>query len=250
MVVSTINTNSQKPFSELSRKELGEELAKANTAADDDRIGKIALELSLRNNPQAIQETMEQTEAAIIEKIKQGKVSKEELKAFILKDLQSYKSRTTERVNEVQKYKEEKISSLKAQLEGKTQELHSVVTAGPNIKEYFSLERRSLVNLANSLKDLKENDKANYPKNVLIFCMGMTNTRLLGVRQLLKRWRFNALRLRKKDDIKKELEELSKRLEPDPNSKNAYREALKKLLREEVVEAKKAFVKQITEKTL
>jgi hypothetical protein len=46
------------------------------------------------------------------------------------------------------------------------------------LSEYFSIERRRLVTLNDGIMKL-EQDKENYPKNVLIYLMGLSNSKII-----------------------------------------------------------------------
>ena len=102
-------------------------------------------------------------------------MKKKEMKAYFLNNMKTFKSKVHTRLDETDTYKDKKIAELQQQLSG-------VITDLPGLGEYFSLERRRLVNITKKIQAYKA-DTANYPKNFLIYCMAITNTKAFGVRE-------------------------------------------------------------------
>jgi hypothetical protein len=119
-------------------------------------------------------------------------------------------------------------------------QLGDIVSQGPKLTEYLSLKRRRLVSINSQIKELKE-DRENYPKNALIYLMGLTNTAVFGARQALKRGRMNLTWRWKADDIKKNLEILDKKTEIKEKD-SPWTIGLKKQIKDEVKNIKEAYV--------
>ncbi len=210
---------------------------KLKIAKDTDNLDDTLLyagEMKRRLTPEVNEFDEQQKEMEA--KIKSEKMGPEEMKNYFLKDIKTFKSGVNKRLDETEQYKDKKIAELQQQLTG-------VITDLPGLGEYFSLERRRLVNMTKRIQEYKA-DKANYPKNLLIYCMAMTNTKVFGAREGMKRWWIKMLWRRKNDDISKQLTILDQKLEPNKGeSKN--RQLLKDMLKKEVQEAKKSYVEGI-----
>ena len=81
----------------------------------------------------------------------------------------------------------------------------------PTLKEYLSPKTRSLSNLNKKITKFKE-DKQHYPKNFLIYAMGMTYSDLFGIGKKFKRMTIKLLWKWKSEDIAKLLSILEYRL--------------------------------------
>ena len=154
------------------------------------------------------------------------------LKKFFTEDIKNYQGKIEGNMKEINDAKDKKIEDLESQL-------NDTITTLPTLGEYFSLERRRLVSVHTKFLEFKE-DKENYPKNFLIYAMGMANKTLFGMNQWLKRGRVKLARRRKSDDIKKNMEILENKLNITDNDKTPRKRSLKLLLTKEVHEAKVA----------
>jgi hypothetical protein len=153
---------------------------KLKIAKDTDNLDDTLLyagEMKRRLTPEVNEFDEQQKEMEA--KIKSEKMGPEEMKNYFLKDIKTFKSGVNKRLDETEQYKDKKIAELQQQLTG-------VITDLPGLGEYFSLERRRLVNMTKRIQEYKA-DKANYPKNLLIYCMAMTNTKVFGAREGMKR---------------------------------------------------------------
>jgi len=220
----------------LSDQELQDKMKIAQESGKLNDILLYGTEMKRRLTPEVDEFAKEQKEME--KEIRSGKMGKEDMKKYFLNDMKAFKAKVTGRLDETDKYKDKKIAELQQQLEW-------VITDLPWLGEYFSLERRRLVKTSKKIKEFKDNKGPNgYPKNVLIYCMAMTNTKIFGVREGVKRGWTKMLWKRKNDDIKEQLNILDKKLEPNKgDSKN--RQLLKDILRREVQEAKKAYVDNV-----
>ena len=159
-------------------------------------------------------------------------------KNFFKADMDNYVDTVGTKIDATEKAKDDEINRLKW-------ELSWIVSHGPSLSEYFSIERRRLVTLNDGIMKL-EQDKENYPKNVLIYLMGLSNSKIIwirGVKNGLKRtwmkiaWKWNS------DDIKENLQnfEESIKIKPDDSQWTMW---LKKQLQEHLHNAKQAYVDQ------
>lgn len=218
----------------ISDNDLKEKLKIAQDTSNLDDTLLYAGEMKRRLTPEVNEFDEQQKEMEA--KIKSGKMTKEDMRNYFLKDIKTFKSGVNKRLDETDQYKDKKIAELQQQLTG-------VITDLPGLGEYFSLERRRLVNMTKKIQEYKA-DKANYPKNFLIYCMAMTNTKAFGVREGMKRWWIKMLWRRKNDDISKQLSILDQKLEPN-KSESKNRQLLKDILRKEVQEAKQSYVEGV-----
>ena len=228
-------TNSiQDQVKSLSEQELKDKLKLAQESSNLDDMLLYGTEMKRRMTPEVSEFEKQQKEME--EKIKSWKMKKKEMKAYFLNNMKTFKSKVHTRLDETDTYKDKKIAELQQQLSG-------VITDLPGLGEYFSLERRRLVNITKKIQAYKA-DTANYPKNFLIYCMAITNTKAFGVREWVKRGRIKMLWKRKNDDIKGQLNILDKKLEPI-NGESKNRQLLKDMLRKEVQEAKNKYIEEV-----
>jgi hypothetical protein len=85
--------------------------------------------------------------------------------------MKSYVDTVWAKIQSTEKAKDDEINRLKNQLSG-------IVSHWPKLSEYFSFKRRRLVTLNDNIAKL-EQDKANYPKNVLIYLMWLTKSSVI-----------------------------------------------------------------------
>lgn len=94
----------------------------------------------------------------------------QKLQAFFENDLKSYQAQVKNEHIPVMKAREQEIDRLQKMLGENAMEL-------PTLKEYLSPKTRSLSKLNKKIAEFKD-DKDHYPKNFLIYAMGMTNSDL------------------------------------------------------------------------
>lgn len=159
-------------------------------------------------------------------------------KNFFKADMDGYVDTVGTKIDATEKAKDDEINRLKW-------ELSWIVSHGPSLSEYFSIERRRLVTLNDGIMKL-EQDKENYPKNVLIYLMGLSNSKIIwirGVKNGLKRtwmkiaWKWNS------DDIKENLQNFEESIKIKSDD-SQWTIGLKKQLQEHLHNAKQAYVDQ------
>ena len=159
-------------------------------------------------------------------------------KIFFKADMDGYVDTVGTKIDATEKAKDDEINRLKW-------ELSWIVSHGPSLSEYFSIERRRLVTLNDGIMKL-EQDKENYPKNVLIYLMGLSNSKIIwirGVKNGLKRtwmkiaWKWNS------DDIKENLQNFEESIKIKSDD-SQWTIGLKKQLQEHLYNAKQAYVDQ------
>jgi hypothetical protein len=152
--------------------------------------------------------------------------------------MKSYVDTVWARIQSTEKAKDDEINRLKNQLSG-------IVSNWPKLSEYLSFKRRRLVTLNDNIAKL-EQDKANYPKNVLIYLMWQTKSNIIWVRSIkngLKRswikasWNWNSDNI--KDDLKNFEESIKVR-----SGESQWTIGLKKQLQDHLTKAKQAYVDQ------
>ena len=234
MVNNSTNTQNLLDLKKLKDEDLSSKLKIAQETKNYTDMIIYAWEIQRRSTPEINE--FEEKQKEMEEKIKSWTMTKEEMQDYFLNDIKNFKSEVNWRLNSADLYKDKQIADLQKQLEWSITDL-------PSMTEYFSLERRRLVNFTKKIQKFKQ-DKSNYPKNFLIYCMAMTNTKIFGTREAVKRTRIKMLRKFKNNDIKWALEILDKKLEPNKDdSKN--RQILKELLKKEVQEAKTIYVEWV-----
>lgn len=227
----------------LSKEELNTQLTNAQGKGDWAEAAKIIDELQKRETPTKANTFVDDFDKKYEELKKRYKdpdatkhPTEAELKVFFEKDVKKYRGGIDKNINEIWTYKDQKIAELQKQLD-------ETLTDLPGLGEYFSIKRRRLVNITNTIKKL-EDDKANYPKNLLIYGMSITNTKIFGTRQLLKRWWIKTARKRKSDDIKNWLKNLEDKLEITSED-TAQRRVIKQMLKEKIKNAKDAYIENV-----
>lgn len=159
----------------------------------------------------------------------------EEMRKFFREDMQSYVSGTKSDINTLKQNKDSQINDLKAQL-------HWIVVEWPKFKEYLSLKRRRLVSINKKIEDLK-NDGANYPKNVLVYLMSLTDTIFTWWKQFVKRQRTKMTWRRKSENIKQYLDVINDKLKINSDD-SLWTRWLKEQLLQHLNDAKKAYVEK------
>ncbi len=161
----------------------------------------------------------------------------EKMRQFFSQDMQNFVSSTNEDINELKQSKDSQIDDLKAQLSW-------IVTKWPKLWEYLSLKRRRLVSINDKIENLKTGeDKENYPKNVLIYLMALTNRSLFWARQWANRQGIKLTWRRKSEDIKKHLETIEDKLRVTDKD-SLWTKWLKTQLQQHLLDAKQAYVEK------
>lgn len=164
----------------------------------------------------------------------------------LLTEIQKHKDDNLEIQKEVTD-KQTEIARLNAELKKEQDTNNELLTDTPSLKEYFSFERRRLSTMLKKFdKFKKQSDK--YPKNLLIYAMWITNTKIFGTRQKLQRGRVTLAWKRKEDDIVKNLKTMLDKLESDSWEKSKWKEAIKVALHKEIDIALKAHIEKLTTK--
>ncbi len=162
----------------------------------------------------------------------------DEWEKFFKADMKDYVNNVGTKIDLTEKAKDNEIDRLKW-------ELSWIVSHGPKLSEYFSIERRRLVTLNDGIMKL-EQDKENYPKNVLIYLMGLSNSKIIWIRGMkngLKRtwmkiaWKWNS------DDIKANLQNFEDSIQVKSDD-SLWTIGLKKQLQEHLHNAKQAYLDQ------
>lgn len=161
------------------------------------------------------------------------------LNSFFENDLKTYQTQVKTDHIPILEAKEREIQKLQAILGENAMEL-------PTAREILSPKTRSLSNLNKKITKFKE-DKQHYPKNFLIYAMGMTYSDLFGIGKKFKRMTIKLLWKWKSEDIANLLSTLEHRLKDQSTDKNRTR-TMKYRLRQELELAKKAYVEQQAEK--
>lgn len=157
------------------------------------------------------------------------------VKEFFKNDMKSYTEGIKDNSKKLVEAKDQQIDDLKNRL-------NSTLTTLPTAKEYLSLRRRKLISISDHFQKFQQ-DKENYPKNFLIYAMGLTSTSVFGTREKLKRGKIKLLWKWESDDIKNWLGVLEERIKINADDK-AWTKALKMQIADQVVEAKKAHIEK------
>jgi DNA repair exonuclease SbcCD ATPase subunit len=161
---------------------------------------------------------------------------KEAWEKFFRDDMKKRVEKVWDAIDSTEKAKDDEINRLKDQLSW-------IVSNWPKLSEYFSIKRRRLVTLNSNIRKL-EKDKENYPKNVLIYLMWLSNSKVIWIRNVkngIKRswmrvaWHWNS------DDIKENLRNFEDSIKVNP-WESEWTKGLKKQLQEHLQNAKQAYI--------
>lgn len=201
------------PFESLKDEELTTQLTLAQEIGDWDKALQITEEIKKRKAPTKSSDYLEDftkvhedLKKRMRNKDPKKRPTEEELKKFFKKDVQNFASTVTKNMENLEKSKDEEISRLKGQL-------NTALLDIPGFTESLSLKRRRLVKITKRL-DGYEKDKANYPKNFLVYAMALTESKRWGAGQRLKRGRVKMKWNKKSHNIKEELKNLDEHLKP------------------------------------
>lgn len=184
-------------------------------------------------------EDIEKSVSEILNKNTLEQTDKDDLKKLILEEIKKHKQsgqKTKKQIDD----KDTEIARLMWDLEKEKSNMDKILTDDPSIKEYFSLERKRLAKINRKFRKLKE-DKSKYPKNLLIYAMWITNSKIFWTRQMLKRWRASIAWKWRDADVVNNLEIIFKKINSDNNWKDSERKkAIKNALYKEIEDALKA----------
>lgn len=172
-----------------------------------------------------------------------SKEKKDELYNLILEEIKKNKSSEKETKKQVDS-KQAEIDRLTSLLDNEKKENNELLTDMPSLKEFFSLERRRWSGMLKKFDKFKKDSK-NYPKNLLIYAMGITDTKIFWTRQKLKRGWVTLAWKRKEDDIIKNMKVMLDKMKSDP-SDSKWNAAIKKALYKEIDLALKEHVNKLT----
>ena len=241
-MVNSSNTASDafNPYGNKPDSELKTDLTAAITAGNYDEANKIMDELKSRTWEQdklhlvkSFDQTIEEFRDSLNGLSEDEKNQK--LTTFFENDLKTYQSKLQNEHIPAIEARDKEIQRLQAMLWENAMDL-------PTLKEYLSPKTRSLSNLNQKIQKFKA-DKEHYPKNFLIYAMGMTNTDLFWVGKTLKRNQIKFLWKRKSEYIGEMLKILDDKLKDQSSDKN-WTKTMKYHLRKELQLAKEEYINQ------
>jgi len=154
------------------------------------------------------------------------------MREFFMKDMQGFVSTVNQDISNLKWSKDAEINDLKAQLSW-------IVVEWPKFRDFLSKERRRLVKIEKEITNLKTGkDSANYPKNVLVYIMALTDSwwwQAIRRGWIKMKWKKEAT------DIKSWFKVIEDKLTVKPDD-SLWLKWLKKQLEEHFWEAKKAYV--------
>lgn len=238
------NPNNVKSISDLTPEELKEELKTSFEGGDMKRVSEISAEMVKRNTAESAEVKLKTEHEDLLKKIEANpkNIKKEDLVKFITEDLKDYRSDTEKWIKNIQEFKDKKIAELEAQLEDKKKTItekdkeiaekdsvQNLLSGVPGLHD-ISFKTWSLVKTGKRLSEMEEKGKS--PKSILTYCMVVTQRQILWVRTSMKGAFAKLFRKRKWTSIIKndELSKIKDALQPNPNSKAKFQEALKKVL--------------------
>jgi len=217
------NTNQLPDFSKMNKDELMKWFQNASQQKDLDLAAKY---IDALKNVDTKYSTLDQADT--------NKMTKAQLREFVKRQIGEIRSST----DEASKSKEEEMIRLLEQLQDEKASNHRILTDTPSLKEYYSLKRRRNANLLKTIDKLKE--EPDYPKNVLIYAMGITSSKYFGAGQALKRWWAKLTRNWKAENIKDNIENLLQRCQPEAGDSD-WKKAIKENILQAVRDAKDAY---------
>lgn len=156
------------------------------------------------------------------------------LSPFFNKNVKKYMSTIGTDIEAVQQQKDAQMKVLQQQYTG-------LVTKWPKLSEYLSLNRRELVSIQSKAQQLEQEDAAHYPKNVLIYLMGLAESSIFGIRNKFKRLWVKLTWKWKSDDIKWALKIFEEKIQIKPGD-SPRTVALKQMLSAQLLKVKKAYI--------
>lgn len=244
--INSVQASLSDDIKNMSEQELTNKIAELAMSGKD--FSEYKNELEARKNKPTLtivgkEETVEQQISNILDSKPKWSLSKEEkekIKSLLRQSMQSFSS-STEQNNTQQS----EIDRLTAELNKEKQINNEILTDTPSLKEYYNFERRRLSSMIKKFDKFKK-DTPHYPKNVLIYAMWVTNSKLFWTRQMFKRWRTTLAWKWKEDDVVKNLKIMLDKLKPWSWETSKRKEAIKTALYKELDLALKAHVEKIT----
>ncbi len=183
---------------------------------------------------------------------------KQLLKEFFEQNVHKYRSDVAKNIDENDAYGKKRIEELEAMLKEKDDTIakkDKEIADKDSIKNILdglpwlhdlSFKTWSLVRVGKHLRDMEE--KWTSAKNILVYCMATTQRQILGTRTSIKRAYIKLFKKRKWTSVIKndELDKIKTALQPNPNSKAKFQEALKKVLLSTIEKQQKKHAEEIT----
>ncbi len=221
------NTNQLPDFSRMSKTELEEGFKKSSQDMNLDLAGKY---MEALKNLETKNKTLDKSDVS--------KMDRSELLNFVTTQISEIRGST----DEAAKAKESELLWLIDKLNNEKTANENILTDNPSLLQYASLSRRRNANLLKKIEDLKQSPE--YPKNVLIYAMGVTSSKYFSAWQSLKRWWAKLTRNWKSENIKANIENLITRCQPEATD-SAWKKATKSALLRAVREAKDIYVRKL-----
>lgn len=171
--INTTNTVYQGPdISKMSKQELEDARKDAADNGKWDLVGKYSEALS----------NLEKNNTSL-DKADFSKMTKEQIKDFVKKQMAAIQNTTDQTAKDA---KQMELENLINQLNDANNSNTKILTDMPEFGDLFSFSRKRNANILKNIKNL-ESDTSNYPKNVLIYAMGITSSKYFSMGQSLKR---------------------------------------------------------------
>ena len=226
---SVTSAANQVDFSTMSKDELTKWLQDASQ--------KQPLDISLVNQYLDALKTLEQKTSSL-DKTDISKMSRAEIRDFAKHQIAAIRGS-----NDIaSKSKEYELIQLLDKLNNEKNNSTKILTNNPSLKEYFSLKRRRNARLLGTIENLKK--QPEYPKNVLIYAMGITSSKYFGAGQSLKRGVAKLTWNWKSENIRAHIDTLIQKCQPNPTD-SERKKATKEALLQSVREAKDAYINKL-----
>ena len=222
------NPNQSPDFSKMSKDEL------ENWAKIAAQNGKWDL---VKNYTEAMDKL--NSKSATLDTVDFSKMNATERKTFVKKQITEIKNAPN---NTIKAAKEMELENLLTQLNDEKATNTKILTDMPGLKEYVSLSRRRNAKILNTISKLEWD--ANYPKNVLIYAMGITSSKYFSAGQAFKRWMARLTRNWKAENIKANIENLIQKCQIQ-NWESEWKKAIKKTIYAAVVKAKDTYLRKL-----
>ena len=216
-------------FSKMDKKQLEDLATKAVADWQREVVGKIS---------EAIK-TLDQNNTKL-DKADFSTMDEAERKAFVKKQIAEIHAAPDEAIKAA---KEMELENLINQLNEKKDVNRKILTDTLGFKEYLSLSRRRFSSILKHIDNLKK-DKQHYPKNVLIYAMGIVNSKYFSAGQAFKRWVAKLTWSFKMEDIKKNMENIINMCN-DTSGDGELKKAIKWALKSELLLAKDKHIQNL-----
>lgn len=227
--VNNLNTGYQGPdISKMNKQELEDARKNAADNGKWDLVGKYSEALT----------NLEKNDTSL-DKVEFSKMTKEEIKNFVKKQIASIQNTTDQRAKDA---KQTELENLINQLNDANTTNTKILTDMPGLKEYMSLSRRRNAKILKTITKLEW--EADYPKNVLIYAMWITGSKYFGAGQAFKRWMARLTRNWKAENIKGNIENLLQKCQIQ-NWDSEWKKAIKETIKVAVVKAKDTYIRRL-----